>query len=341
MLLDAKGLDRSLIGGEHKRRECCMGVCYELETAGLILSNRHLSSLIQVDENEAQHTSSPVVAILSKTEFEGLGLEHPDAHESLDQLAASDSNYVDIYPEYIVGSLAVPSKDQLSITPSLFAFYMDRHQLIFVDEGGTAQEVLEHVVNIGVLSQTTTAHCLYVFFKELLVDDLAFLGHFEDKMEDIEEYMLDSNRNVSSSEIMTYRRKSMSLAVYYQEIATMASILSDNENSLMRASEARSFDHIESLADRLATRSETLKEYSLQLHELEQTQIDLKQNSIMQVFTIVTVLFAPLTLVTGWFGMNLSVIPGTEWHFTWLVLVVLSLVCTGALLAFFRWKRWM
>ena len=104
----------------------------------------------------------------------------------------------------------------------------------------------------------TTAHCLYVFFKELLVDDLAFLGHFEDKMEDIEEYMLDSNRNVPSSEIMKYRRKSMSLAVYYQEIATMA-----------------------------------------------------------------------------------SVIPGTEWHFTWLVLVVLSLVCTGALLAFFRWKRWM
>lgn len=318
-----------------------MSICYELEQSRLMLTKEHLPSLVQVDRTEAQHSSSPVIAILSKEEFAELGLEHADAHESLDQLAASDSNYVDIYPDYIVGSLAVPSKTSLVAEPSLFAFYLDRHRLLFVDEGNIAQKVLEHMVDIGVLSRTTTAHCLYVFFKELLVDDLTFLGRFEDKMEDIEEGMLDSNRDIPSSEIMKYRRQSMRFAVYYQEIATMASILSDNENGLMEKSGARSFAHIESLADRLATRSETLKEYSLQLHELEQTQIDLKQNSIMQVFTIVTVLFAPLTLVTGWFGMNLSLIPGLDWPFMWFALVIGALLCTGALLAFFRWKRWM
>lgn len=321
-----------------------MAICYKLEEVGLRPANQTLTemaSLIKVDELDAESSTAPVVAILSKQEFNQLGLEQPDAHESLESLSTSESNYVDLYPGYIVGSLAVPSKTDLDAEPSLYAFYMDRHQLIFVDEGGSAKDALERVVNIGVLSGTTTGHCLYVFFKELLVDDLKFLGQFEDQMESIEEQLLDADSDVPSSTIMKYRRQSMRWGVYYQEIATMASILSDNENRLMDDAVSHAFDHIESLADRLATRSETLKEYSLQLHELQQTRIDLKQNSTMQIFTIVTVLFAPLTLVTGWFGMNLTLIPGLDWPFMWVALVAGALVCTGGLLAFFKWKKWL
>lgn len=268
-------------------------------------------------------------------------MENPNAHESLAELAASDSNYVDLYPDYIVGSLAIPSKTSLTADPSLFAFYLDHHQLIFVDEGDIAVNVLEHVMDIGVLSETTTGHCLYVFFKELLVNDLAFLGKFEDEMESIEEKLLAGKIDIDSNAIMEYRRQTMRFGVYYQEIATMASVLSDNENDLMDDSVASAFDHVESLSDRLATRSDTLKEYSLQLHELQQTQIAARQNSIMQIFTIVTVLFAPLTLATGWFGMNIEVIPGLHDPLMWLILVIGGIACTIALLLLFRWKKWL
>ncbi len=318
-----------------------MAICYELEDLQLKPSQKHLSSLIRVNRAEAHDSASPVVAIMSKQEFQQLGLEHPNAHESLEDLASSDSNYVDIYPDYIVGSFSVPSKNSLTAPPALFAFYMDKQRLIFVDEGETARRVLEHVIDIGVLSDTTTAHCLYVFFKALLVDDLTFLGDFEDRMESIEEKILNSSSAVRSNAIMEYRRQTMRFCVYYQEVGTMANVLSDNENKLMTDAEGNAFDHIERLADRLSSRSETLKEYSLQLHELQQTRIDLKQNSTMQIFTIVTVLFAPLTLITGWFGMNLNVLPGLDWPYLWVVLVVGALVCTTALLAFFHWKKWL
>ncbi len=320
-----------------------MAECYILENHGLRTTSKHMSSLVKVDPDKAQNSSLPVVAVLDGAEFEGLGLEDPNAHESLTELASSESTYVDIYPEYIVGSLAVPSKTDFVAEPSLFAFYLDDHMLIFVHEGNTAHNVLKRVIDIGVLSETTPAHCLYVFFKELLVNDLAFLGDFEDKMETIEERMMGTGptANVHSNVIMSYRRQSMRFGVYYQEMATMAGILGDDENELMSQTDAHAFDHIEALADRLATRSSTLKEYSLQLHELQQTQIDLKQNSIMQIFTIVTVLFAPLTLVTGWFGMNLQTLPGLDFPAMWACLVGGALLCTGLLLAFFRWKKWL
>lgn len=321
-----------------------MAICYKLEEVGLLPASdaiSEMSSLIRVDATDAQCSEAPVVAILSQQEFDELDLEQKGAHEALDAIATSESNFVDLYPGYIVGSLAVPSRSDLSAEPALFAFYMDQHQLLFVDEGDSAKKALEHVISMGVLSGTTTSHCLYVFFKELLVDDLRLLGVLEDQMESIEEKPLDESPDATSSLIMKYRRQSMRLGIYYQEVATMASILSDNENKLMNDVASQAFDHIESLADRLATRSETLKEYSLQLHELQQTRIDTKQNSIMQIFTIVTVLFAPLTLVTGWFGMNLTLIPGLDWPYMWITLVVAALVCTAALLGFFKWKKWL
>lgn len=84
-----------------------------------------------------------------------------------------------------------------------------------------------------------------------------------------------------------------------------------------------------------------LREYSLQLYELHQTQIDLKQNSTMQILTIVTVMFAPLTLVTGWFGMNLTVLPGLDWPYMAATIITLALVMIVVMVLFFKRKRWL
>ena len=57
---------------------------------------------------------------------------------------------------------------------------------------------------------------------------------------------------------------------------------------------------------------QTLKEYSMQLREMHQTQIDIRQNEIMKVLTIVTTLFMPLTLIAGWYGMNFCTYARTD-----------------------------
>ena len=54
-----------------------------------------------------------------------------------------------------------------------------------------------------------------------------------------------------------------------------------------------------------------------QLREAYQSQLAIQQNDLMRVFTIVTVLFLPLTLITGWFGMNFVNMPElqSEWGY--------------------------
>lgn len=299
------------------------------------------SALVPVEKDEADHSLVPVVEVLSPAEADDARFMSREGQEAVEVLTAVKGNLVEVFPDFVVGSFAVPDHHDAGAPPALFSFYLDKQHLVFMETGTMAADLLDEMADNGVMRSLSTAHCLYLFMKTLLMNDFIFLAELEESMEGLEEAMLAQQADVSTLRIMNYRRQTIGLGMYYQQIGAMADMIGDDENKLLSRNEAHSFDRIASFADRLTARAEALKEYSMQLHELHQTRISLKQNSVMQVLTIVTVLFAPLTLVTGWFGMNLAVMPGLDWPWLWAALIVLAITFSGALLAFFRRKGWL
>jgi magnesium transporter len=64
-------------------------------------------------------------------------------------------------------------------------------------------------------------------------------------------------------------------------------------------------------------------------------------NQVMKVLTIIATLFMPLTVLTGMYGMNVSLphLPGGELsQFWWIVGIMFTM--SGAMLGFFRRKGW-
>lgn len=76
---------------------------------------------------------------------------------------------------------------------------------------------------------------------------------------------------------------------------------------------------------RLREETQMLREYSMQVREVYQSQIDLRQNKIMKILTVVTTLFLPLTLVAGWYGMNFDM-PEFSSPFGYPAVILLSVV---------------
>ena len=69
--------------------------------------------------------------------------------------------------------------------------------------------------------------------------------------------------------------------------------------------------------------------------------LDYNANLIMKVFTVVTTVFLPLTLIVGWYGMNFKYMPELAWRYGYAgVWFVMGMVTLG-LLVFFRRKRWL
>lgn len=283
----------------------------------------------------------PLVKVITSHEFDALPNISQEGRNGLAALESAEMNFVELYPSFVIGSFAVPDKTDPTADPDRMSFYLDADRLIFIDDGTVAADMLQKVSTSGILTKATTSHCLYALMKTLIADDFTWFSLMEDAMEKIEEVMLDHSETVSSQTIMGYRRAAMRMGSYYQQIAVMADLIADNENKVMSREEARAFSHVAAHANHLADRAETLREYSLQLRELHQTQIDLKQNSTMQILTIATVMFAPLTLVTGWFGMNLTVLPGLDWPYMAATIIALALLMIATMILFFKKKNWL
>ena len=60
--------------------------------------------------------------------------------------------------------------------------------------------------------------------------------------------------------------------------------------------------------------------------ELFQAELDIRQNHIMKILTIVTTVFLPLSLVAGWYGMNFTGMPELSWDYGYPAVIVGSVV---------------
>jgi magnesium transporter len=100
------------------------------------------------------------------------------------------------------------------------------------------------------------------------------------------------------------------------------------------------FDDVVDAAERIWDILDNYKEVIEALEQTNESVISHRQNDVLRVLTVFASIMLPLTLITGFFGMNVQ-FPGfdTTWGF-WTVfgLMVGTLV---ALLGFFRFKRWL
>ena len=91
--------------------------------------------------------------------------------------------------------------------------------------------------------------------------------------------------------------------------------------------------------ERLQNHVHLLRENVLQIRELYQSMQDARQNKIMAVITIVTTIFLPLTLITGWYGMNFVYMPELQWRYGYFAVIMISLVIVIAEIIYFKKKK--
>ena len=79
----------------------------------------------------------------------------------------------------------------------------------------------------------------------------------------------------------------------------------------------------------------------MEIWEIYQSQISIRQNDIMKILTIVTTIFLPLSLLAGWYGMNFEYMPELHWRYGYVgVLVAAVLIVTFSMILFRRKRYW-
>lgn len=69
--------------------------------------------------------------------------------------------------------------------------------------------------------------------------------------------------------------------------------------------------------------------------------INIEQNDVVKILTIVSVVGVPPVLIAGIYGMNFHYMPELTWHFGYPMALILMAVTGLAPLAWFKWRGWM
>jgi magnesium transporter len=69
--------------------------------------------------------------------------------------------------------------------------------------------------------------------------------------------------------------------------------------------------------------------------------INLAQNDIIKLFSVLAVIFMPPTVIASIYGMNFKEMPELEWRWGYPLAVCLMIAAAIGPYLFFRWKRWL
>jgi len=100
------------------------------------------------------------------------------------------------------------------------------------------------------------------------------------------------------------------------------------------------FDDIVDASERIWDILDNYKEVVEALEDTNESAINHRQNDILRVLTVVSVILLPMTLITGIFGMNVR-FPGFATVTAWWAIVAAMVALAVSLAAFFRYKRWL
>ena len=221
------------------------------------------------------------------------------------------------YYDYLFGVITAINPGQFIQIQDRIALYIKKNLLLIViiedkDESVKAKliDMLEHLN----LTKLTQERLIFNFLERFINEENSLLAEIEADIsahEDrINERHLDKDFNY---QITGIRKKLIILDNYYQQFVAIGEELEENALDFFQEENLHYFRIFSSRAARLSNNTRMLQEYSMHVRESYHAQLDHDTNNVMKLFTVVTTIFLPLTLIVGWYGMNFTTMP----EFTW------------------------
>ena len=161
----------------------------------------------------------------------------------------------------------------------------------------------------------------------LIKNDSDFLSLMEKEAEDTEEKILE-DRDTNFFPLLTKRKRIVSkFEAFYLDMLSILDELEDIEET-QNNSLKQKLSRLEVYAGRI---SQIISEIR---SEGESLQLD-KENKTMEFLTVITTIFLPLTLLTGWYGMNWKGMKELDWKWGYLVFIGVSIAIVAFEIIYF------
>ncbi|MBY9080481.1 magnesium/cobalt transporter CorA [Paenibacillus sp. HN-1] len=177
---------------------------------------------------------------------------------------------------------------------------------------------------------------------DLVVDNYFAVGdRIEVRIEKLEEDILMHTKKTHLSEIIGLRSEILWLKKMLGPQKEVVNTLNKKDLRLIDDQLQKYFSDIYENAVKISETFETYRDLMGNLREAYQSSIANRANEIMRVFTAITTIFMPLTVITGIYGMNFENIPEIHTKYGYYGVIGVMVVLGCGMLYIFRKKEWL
>lgn len=249
---------------------------------------------------------------------------------------------IEVYDHYSFGTIKRTTGDENG--EDCIAIYIKRGLFLVVDirdSDGSTRRAFEAVLRRFPAASVTLEKLIFAFLDAMIEGDGKMLEDMEFALSEPEEGILFNHAEDGFvGFLLSERRRLLLLRNYYEQLIDVGKALEENENDIFAEEDLRYFKIFTDKAERLERNVRSLREQLMQLREAYQSMLDIRLNRIMKTFTALSAVFLPLTLITGWYGMNFKGMPELSWRYGYPYVTALAIVVALVCIILFRRKKW-
>ncbi len=258
-------------------------------------------------------------------------------------LPEASSTKAEVNYDSLTGSFFIPDRAEITDREVSvgFAFALDERGVVFIDDSGEAQRIVDSIRRSKKWSLPSLERFLYDFLEQIICGDRDILEKYEDELDIIEGDIVSDKDEIATERANDIRSEIRALRVHYEQLLDFAQELEENENEFFKEENLRYFRLFSNRVERLRASAIAIGDHAHQINEMYRAQLDVKQNRIMTVLTVITSIFMPLTLIAGWYGMNFRYMPELEFKWSYPVIILVSIAIVIVSLIWFKKKKWL
>ena len=251
------------------------------------------------------------------------------------------STKAEVNYDSLTGTFSIPSRRNITGEDYKYSFALDEKGIVFIDSSGVVERMLKRIARTKKWRMPSLERFIYDFLELIILRDLDIMERYEKELDGIEDDIMDDAIEANLGRVNEIRGDIRDLRIHYEQLIDLGQELQENENNFFKPENVRYFGLFTDRMTRLHDTATALRDYTMQIRDLYHTQMDVKQNRIMTLLTVVTTIFMPLTLIAGWYGMNFYNMPELHSKWGYPVVILLSLGIIIGSLIFFKKKKWL
>ncbi len=230
------------------------------------------------------------------------------------------------------------------VTPEQISIVLFNNLVITFQEqiGDTLSEVLERIkLSKFKIRGKGTDYLVYALI-DLIVDKYYFsIEALGSQLELLEDEVFNNPSPVSLQKIQSVKHELLEVRRSVYPLREVINRFQKDDLDFINENNLKYFNDVYDHTIKIIDTIETYRELNAGLKDIYLSSISLKMNQIMQVLTIVGAIFIPITFLAGVYGMNFDYMPELHWKYSYPVFWLIILLIIGALITFFRRKKWL